>query len=138
MTSRSPRRLRGNPLEWAVLLVSLGMLAGVLGVLGREAWRNGGNSEPQIEAAIGRLQASDAGLRAEIIVRNRGTGVAEDVTLSVALSPPEGEAHTAEIQFPHLPSGAEARGFVQVLGRWAGSSVTKDHLQLRVVGYRTR
>ncbi len=124
-----------NPLEWAVFAVSLLLVLGVLGYLGREIFLFD-KAPPHIVLQLGKPQqlqkaaGEEAGFIVSVQASNKGRQTAEGVHIEVEMQRGSEKPEAADFEIAFLPRGSSREGWVAFKG-------TKENVKLkaRVLGY---
>lgn len=120
-----------NPLEWAILVLSIGVILAISGFLVIDAATGGGGPADVVAtAAEARAVDNDAGWLVPVVVTNRGGTAARSVLVEV-VGTVGGSEEVSELAVDVLAGGSEVE-------LWAGFSARPEApLTLRIVGLET-
>jgi uncharacterized protein (TIGR02588 family) len=125
----SDKRNKRPLLEWTTSGAGLALAAGMLGVLGWEAFQ-GGQTVPAVAVEIVQVVETPAGFTVEVRAVNHGDMTASDVAIEGELRRGEEVVETSETTFTYLPGASERRG-----GLFFTEDPRSGSLNLRPLGY---
>lgn len=117
-------------LEWIASAIGLVLTLGILGTIGWEAAKNGGDSPPAIAVTVERVVETPAGYVVEVTATNLSPATAAAVQIEGELSGAGGAAVTSGTTIDYVPGQSK---------RKAGLFFTLDprahRLEVRALGY---
>jgi uncharacterized protein (TIGR02588 family) len=105
------RKVKKNPLEWAVFTVSLLAILATVGFLIRDAVTDTG-SPPDLRIELGPPEARSGVFAVPVTVRNVGDETAEGVRVEVVSEAPGRAPERAEIEMAFVPRRSQREGWV--------------------------
>lgn len=123
------RRVKKNPLEWAVFAVSLVVVLATVGHLVYDA-ATVRDAKPDLRIELGRPEPRSGGFAVPVTVHNRGDETAEGVRVEVELAIPGGEPERAELDVTFIPRRSKREGWVTFR-----SDPSRGRLTGRAMGY---
>jgi uncharacterized protein (TIGR02588 family) len=128
-TARPPAAKQTPLLEWVAAAVGLLLTLGVIGVIGWEALNADDSPAAMKVESLGATRTA-AGYVLEVRVTNTGGSPAAQVTIAGELTPPGGEAETAEATFDYVPDHSTRTG-----GLFFATDPRAGSLKLTAKGY---
>lgn len=121
--------MRRNPVEWAVLAVSVLAITILVTALAIEGLSERRPANPQVELRPAEARLGSLGWILPATVSNGGDIAAEAVILE-AEATVDGEAETSELEVPFLPAASS----VEIA--FSFSAQPSDEVKVRLVGFR--
>jgi uncharacterized protein (TIGR02588 family) len=109
--SQAAKKVKKNPLEWAVFTVSLLAILATVGLLVQDAVTDTG-SPPDLRVELGPVATRSGAFAVPVTVRNLGDETAEGVLIEVELERPGMPPEKAEIEMAFVPRQSRREGWV--------------------------
>ncbi len=104
-------KAKKNALEWTVFAASVLIIGGVVALLVRGAMQSN-EKQPDLKIETGAPVRSSDGYTVPVIVRNEGSGTAEQARIRMALVENGRDVETAELVITFVPRQSRREGWV--------------------------